>query len=74
MDMIKPTIGIVSKAWRNTFGSVMNISDGPLSGCTPTENAAGNIINPARMAINESSSAICVADLSILLSFLKYEA
>ena len=27
------------KACWNTLGSVMKISEGPLSGCTPTENA-----------------------------------
>ena len=33
----------------------MKISDGPLSGLTPTEKAAGNIIKPAKMAIAEST-------------------
>lgn len=34
------------------------MSEGPLSGLTPTENAAGKIINPAMMAIIVSINAI----------------
>ena len=48
--------------WK-TFGNVMKISDGPLSGLTPTEKAAGNIISPARIATRQSINAICDADL-----------
>ena len=55
----------------NTFGRVMKMSDGPLSGSTPTEKAAGKIISPAKMAMAESSRAICVAERSRLVSRLK---
>ena len=41
----------------------MKMSDGPASGFTPTENAAGKIISPAIMAIRVSMRAICEADL-----------
>ena len=54
--------GDPAKACWNTLGSVMNISDGPLSGLTPTEKAAGNIMSPARMATRQSMTAICDAD------------
>ena len=41
-----------------TSGKHMKISAGPLSGLTPTDAAAGNIMSPARMAIKVSSKAI----------------
>ena len=50
------------KACWKTLGSVMNISDGPLSGLTPTENAAGKIIIPARIATTLSMTEICTAE------------
>ena len=62
MAITVPIIGIVAKASLNTLGSVMNISDGPESGLTPTEKAAGNIINPARMAMSESMTTMLTAD------------
>jgi hypothetical protein len=40
----------------------MNISDGPLSGCMPTEKAAGKIISDAKIATIVSIVAICHAD------------
>ena len=46
----------------NTFGNVMKMSDGPLSGFTPTEKAAGNIMRPAKIATRQSMIAICDAD------------
>ena len=36
----------------------MNIKEGPLSGFTPTENAAGKIINPAKTATKVSINPI----------------
>ena len=39
----------------NTFGKVINKSDGPESGCTPNAKQAGIIIIPAVIAINVSS-------------------
>ena len=53
-----------AKACWNTLGKVMKMSDGPLSGCTPTEKAAGKIISPANSAIRKSIKAICEADCS----------
>ena len=55
----------------NTFGSVMNTSDGPLSGLMPTAAAAGKIISPAMMAISVSSVAICAAAVVMFVSRLK---
>ena len=55
--------GMPAKACWNTFGKVMKINEGPASGVTPTEKAAGKIISPAITAIIESMSAICTADL-----------
>ena len=62
------------KACWKTFGNVMKMSDGPLSGLTPTENAAGKIISPARMATKVSMIPICTAERSRLVCRLKYEA
>ena len=50
-----------------TLGRVMKMSEGPLSGLTPTEKAAGNIISPARMAISVSMRAICMAERAKLV-------
>lgn len=50
------------------------MSDGPLSGFTPTEYAAGNIISPARIAIILSRKAICIDDLKRFVDLLKYDA
>ncbi len=55
----------------NTLGSVMKMREGPLSGFTPTLNAAGNIISPARTAITVSMTEICTADFSRLVCRLK---
>src|SRR5574344_1546592 len=74
MEMTYPTMGIDANACWKTLGKVMNTSDGPLSGLTPTENAAGNIMRPARMAIMVSMMDICTADFSKLVSRPKYEA
>src|SRR5574344_2774608 len=74
MEMTYPTMGIDANACWKTLGKVMNTSDGPLSGLTPTENAAGNIMRPARMAIMVSMMDICTADFSKLVSRAKYEA
>ena len=49
---------MLPKACWNTFGKVMKMSEGPLSGCTPTEKAAGNIIRPANTAITVSMVTI----------------
>ena len=49
----------------------MKMSEGPLSGFTPTEKAAGNIISPARIATIQSMKAICDADLVRLVYFEK---
>ena len=49
---------MLPKASWNTFGKVMKMSEGPLSGCTPTEKAAGNIIKPANTAITVSMVTI----------------
>ena len=59
------------KACWNTLGSVMKMSDGPESGLTPTENAAGKIIRPARMATSESMTPIWMAELVRLVCFEK---
>ena len=59
--MIYPMTGMPLKACWNTLGSVMKMSEGPLSGSTPTEKAAGNIMRPARMATTQSMMAICEA-------------
>ena len=59
------------KASWKTFGRVMNISDGPLSGLTPTLNAAGKIISPARIAINVSIMPHCIAEPVRFVSFEK---
>ena len=56
-----------ANAWLNTLGRVMNTSEGPLSGLTPTEKAAGKIISPARMAMQVSITAICTADFARLV-------
>lgn len=39
--MTNPNIGAPANAFSNTFGRVMNISDGPLSGLTPMEKRRG---------------------------------
>ena len=57
-------MGSDPKACWNTFGKVMNINAGPLSGFTPTEKAAGNIIKPARIAIMVSIPAIWIEDFN----------
>ena len=49
----------------------MKMSEGPLSGLTPTENAAGNIIRPAKMATMLSITPICMADLVRLVCLEK---
>ena len=49
--------GIPEKASLKTLGKVMNTSDGPLPGFTPTENAAGKITSPARIATKVSTNA-----------------
>ena len=58
MLMHHPTSGMVLKACWNTLGSVMKMSEGPLSGLMPTEKAAGKIMSPAKMAIMVSSVTI----------------
>ena len=40
------------------------MSEGPLSGDTPTEKAAGNIIRPASTATSKSMMEICKAPVS----------
>ena len=62
MAITVPIIGIVAKASLKTLGSVMNISDGPESGLTPTEKAVGKIINPAIMAMSVSMATMLTAD------------
>ena len=62
---------MLPKASWNTFGKVMKMSEGPLSGCTPTEKAAGNIIKPANTAITVSMVTIRVADFNRLVCLLK---
>ena len=57
-----PTMGTCAKAFWKTLGRVMKMSDGPLSGLTPTEKAAGKIISPASMAMSESMMPICHAE------------
>ena len=64
-------MGTAAKACWNTLGRVMKMSEGPLSGFTPTEKAAGNIMSPARMATTQSMTAICVADFVRLVDFEK---
>ena len=59
------------KACSKTLGSVMKISDGPLSGCTPTDMAAGKIISPARIATNVSMMEIWKAVPTRFVSRLK---
>ena len=66
-----PTTGTLLKACSNTLGRVMNISDGPLSGRTPTEAAAGKIIIPASMATRKSITLIWIADDASLVWRLK---
>ena len=56
-----------AKAWLNTLGRVMKMSEGPLSGFTPTEKAAGKIISPASTATAVSTSDTCRAELSRLV-------
>ena len=63
-------MGMAENAWLKTFGRVMNTSDAPLSGLTPTEKAAGKIIRPARIAMNESTNEICTAEVSRLVFLL----
>ncbi len=67
-------MGMPEKACWNTLGRVMNTSEGPLSGFTPTAAAAGNIISPARIATTQSISATCVADFIRSVFRSKYEA
>ena len=62
---------MAEKACWKTLGSVMKMSDGPESGLTPTEKAAGKIISPARMATMESMTPICTADFVRLVCFEK---
>ena len=64
---MRPKSGIAAKACWKTVGRVMNTSEAPLSGLTPTLNAAGKIIRPARMATSESTSEICTAEPSRLV-------
>ena len=45
----------------NTFGSVIKISCGPASGCTPKEKHAGKIISPAERATSVSRPQIRTA-------------
>lgn len=59
-----PTSGIPANACWNTLGRVMKMSDGPLSGLTPTLNAAGKIMSPARIATSVSMTAMFTADFS----------
>ena len=61
--MPHPKAGLLPKACWNTFGSVIKINDGPLSGLTPTEKAAGKITNPARIATKKSMIPICMAEV-----------
>ena len=51
-------IGIPEKACSKTFGKVIKIREGPLSGLIPTEKAAGKIIRPARIATMVSINPI----------------
>ena len=53
------------------MGRVTKISDGPLSGETPTDAAAGNIIKPAKIAITVSRTAICAEDFNRFVLRLK---
>ena len=63
--------GIELKACWNTLGRVMKMSEGPLSGFTPTEKAAGKIISPARMATRQSMTPIWMAEFVRLVCFAK---
>ena len=49
----------------------MNISDGPLSGLTPTEKAAGKMIRPANSATIKSITLIFTAADVRLVCFEK---
>ena len=69
--MTYPTTGTLLKACWNTFGRVMKISEGPLSGFTPTEKAAGKIISPARIATTESIMPIWTAEPVRFVDFEK---
>ena len=57
-----------AKAWWNTLGRVMKMSDGPLSGSAPTEKAAGKIIRPASTATTVSITPIFTAVPAKLVS------
>ena len=65
--MIQPSTGNDANAWLKTFGKVMKMSEGPLSGDTPTEKAAGKIIKPANTATSKSMMEICKALLKRLV-------
>ena len=59
--------GIEANACWKTLGRVMKMSDGPLSGLMPTENAAGKIIRPARMAMKVSMAMMLAAERTKLV-------
>ena len=69
--MIHPNTGSAANALLKTFGKVIKMSEGPLSGDTPTEKAAGKIIRPANTATSKSMTEICNADLKRLVWRLK---
>ena len=66
--------GTAEKACWNTFGKVMNISEGPEPGFIPTENAAGKMIMPARIATKVSIIPTLIAVWPSRVSLPKYEA
>ena len=57
-----PKLAIFRNAWWNTLGNVINMSEGPLSGLTPTEKAAGKIISPASRATMKSITLMLIAE------------
>ena len=55
----------------NTFGRVMKIRLGPLSGLIPKAKQAGKMINPAVNATQVSSTATLTASPNRVLSFCR---
>ena len=64
-----PKLAIFPNAWWNTLGNVINMSEGPLSGLTPTEKAAGKIISPANKATKKSMMLMLTAEAVRLVCF-----
>ena len=57
-----------------TLGKVMNTSPGPASGAIPTLKTVGKMMQPLSTATSVSMTQTLRADLTSMVSLLKYEA